>query len=408
MTRQLIAIVAALAVVLSMLLLSGCHSAADTLAQPHEAPNNASWVAGDSPIPTQRTGLYRQGITTTDNRFDCTAAGVYYLSPEDSYILYCDHNSDTFIPLCSRPDCGHADYEGKFYWTCNAYFCGAISISFYNGYLYVLMDDETDGFCIKRVDPSGSNRVTVWKAERELLENNMLSSPTLWNGVLTYTLVSFDENGNLTEQTYYYLLDGSMKEPLPAGMSYPRGNHGDAFITTSIGVWNPDTATEQFLTEFISIGYYGTEAAYLILDGVISRVNYATGDMEALLDTGLDGTYDLHCFPDCLVVKETLPYEQLSAGQQLQAQHLYFYNWAFENIGSIEVENNGVWPGSIICGETAYRIYLALDHQGIPSHYIDKEDFGTGNIALHQVNLPSLPLLETGETPPRDLSNVGR
>lgn len=366
-----------------------------------EAVTDAPWMAGDSPVPLRRTGLFRQCITTADNRFDCTDTGVYYICPADSYILYCDHDSDTFVPLCNRPDCGHADYEGKYYWTCNAWFSEAMSICFFEGYLYVLMDDEVDGFCIMRVNPDGTNRVTVLQLDESFWETSSLLSPTLWNGVLTYCLQSLDDDGNMILNTYYYRLDGSMKEPQLADFEYPRGNDGDAFITSGIGLWDVTTNKETHLADFMGIGYYGAEAAYLILDGVISKVDHATGKPEPLLDTGLTGTYDLHCFPDCIVVKETLPFGALSDGKELETQHLYFYNWAFELLGSIAVKNESEWLGAAICGETTTRIYLALEYAGLPSHYIEKSDFGSGNITLHEVKLPTLPLLETGSSPPR-------
>ena len=74
-----------------------------------------------------RTGLYRQAGSLGQNEFECTDDGVYfmnvYLEVEDEmmegvapYLFYADHNSDTVIKLCGRPDCTHNTLE------CNAVF----------------------------------------------------------------------------------------------------------------------------------------------------------------------------------------------------------------------------------------------------------------------------------------------
>lgn len=389
--------------ILSFFLLSGCSNHVNTVAQELQPLTNAPWMAGESPVPGRRTGLYRQGIYTISHSFECTSAGVYYLSPADDYILYCDHDSDTFVPLCNRPDCNHADYEGKSYYTCNAYFSGALSMCFYEGELYVLMANNADGLCVKKVKPDGTDRVSVWELGEDLSNYSSYGAGTLWNGILTYNLRTLDEQGNQVGKTYYYKLDGTMTEAQVVSIGSPKGNDGDVFIVkkaNDVYTWDGSATDAVHLSAYSSNGYYGTEAAYIISEGVISKLNYTTGEAEALFDTGLAGLYELVCFPDCLVVYESLSFDALVEGAQLETQTLHFYNWAFDSLGCVTVENSGgVWASSIICGETANRIYLALEYEGIPSHYIDKSEFLSGNMSAHKMTLPTLPMLETGSSP---------
>lgn len=388
----------AIFLILLLVFLSGCQNAIKPDTQELQPIKNASWIAGESPVPDRRTGLYRQGSDGAGNTVECTENGIYYLTKGDDYLLYCDHDSDTFVPLCSRPDCSHGGNNLKDYQTCDAYWPGAVGIVFYEGYLYIL-ENGINGFGISRVKPDGTDREWVCPLGVDLSAYSMWSGTTIWNGVVTFTVYSLDDNGQQIQENFYYKLDGSMDKPMPTPVSVPRGNHGDQFISSedNIYVWDGSSAQSMFLTEYLGNGYYTDKEAYVILDGVISKVTYATGRVEDLLDTGLEGMYDLMCYPDCLVVVETLPFADLVTGGKLEKQHMYFYNWEFTSLGSIEVEySDTVWTSATVFFETATRIYLSLEHDGNPSHYIEKSDFGTGNIVLHKVTLPPLPVLDTG------------
>ncbi len=117
-----------------LLAFSGCTPSVAP-AEPTDFPGG-NWRASHSPIPARRTGIAQQGIYTRQNGFESTDAGAYImcdLPAEDgwfAYLLYCDHDSDTVVKLCGRPDC---DHNGK---DCNAYFPGGFNICFFDGYLY--------------------------------------------------------------------------------------------------------------------------------------------------------------------------------------------------------------------------------------------------------------------------------
>ena len=70
---------------------------------------------------------------------------------------------------------------------------------------------------------------------------------------------------------------------------------------------------------------------------------------------------------------------------------LYFYDWNYNNLGSVKInyEFNDAIAG-FICGETPDRIILTDNFFLTPCYYINKSDFGTGNIEIHAFNVPEL------------------
>lgn len=393
---------------LSLLSFTGCDADKPAGAAGHtEFIASYPWVANHSPIPAERTGLYRQGIYQNGHSFETTESGVYFLCQEfteDGWLcslLYGDHGSNTLLKLCGRPDCTHDNFD------CNACFGDASNVCYDNGYLYVLEFDRS--YYLTRLDLDGGNRMRVFEATPETDVGS--SIPTIWNGVLTMYRKFLDEAGAEVIEPYYYHLNSDMDEMIPTRMHFPWGNDGtDNFITFLIGagsyadtefyLWDSETGQETYLTNLRSDGegYYGAEEAYYIRDGVIYRLTYADNMEEALFDTGLEGSFGLHCFPDCLVLSTIPSYEQEQAVESIAEHILYFYNWDFEFLGQVELD----YPRQAelnysICGETAERIILTDNLQCVPRYYIEKSDFGTGNIEIHAYNLPDFAYQEFGE-----------
>ncbi len=102
-----------------LLAFSGCTPSVAP-AEPTDFPDG-NWRASHSPIPARRTSISRQCVAALQNGFESTDTGAYFLCnipSEDglfTYLLYCDHDSDTVVKLCGRPDCGHSGKD------CNAY-----------------------------------------------------------------------------------------------------------------------------------------------------------------------------------------------------------------------------------------------------------------------------------------------
>ena len=383
----------------SMLLctvLSGCSDSSIS----HEIPLEQS----NCPISTMRTGTYRQCIKSMANGFECTQEGSYFMHIEPtigSWLLYTDHGSDTVIKLCGRPDCNHNDRD------CNAFFNKAYNICYYDGFLYTF--DYKDSFSTSSGDLihmnlDGTERVSVYNTASFVQASGYrtVDCPIIFNGMLFLLCSNVDETGTTVSECYYYKLDGSMDEPkidsffepflradgesVVGPVDYDEEN--DLFI---YGLWHPEKGvTAEFFKakDIVSYGYIGTKARYYIEDGIIIEDSYTDGKTE-LIDTGLNGNYRLACFPDCMVIYKYLTDEEKLQGVTLEGANLYFYDWDCNDLGSVKI--NYKLDGSMtgfICGETPERIILTDDYFCTPHYYINKSDFGTGNIEIHALNVP--------------------
>ncbi len=310
-------------------------------------------------------------------------------TPTGDWLLYSDYGSDTVIKLCGRPDCTHSDKD------CNAYFPSGVNICYYDGFLYTYeYDHDTNTRGVVRMNLDGSERLLVFDLGTFMEERGCrnLFGSEISNGIFSFGLVKLDDEGNQMATSYYYKLDGSMKEPaeasVPVALFRTDGDvffgrigydaEGEQFI---YGTWDPDTNTpaEKFrCSEEIGTGYLGSEAYYSIRDGILYAYTYETGSERALFDTGLRGNYDLSCFPDTLVVSD------YSADYHLEDVTLHFYDWNFTDLGSVHIDFS-LADGlvGVICGETPERFMLADALDCMPRYYIEKSDLGTGNIPVH-------------------------
>ena len=172
-------------------------------------------------VPQERTGIQEQYLAISDNSFECTDTGVYFLCRDiqgDSFLLYGDHGTDTLVKLCGRPDCDHTSQD------CNAYFSTmGTSICYYDGYLYVT---TISGRSVKlfRINPDGSDRIEVMDSSGVSPGPGYTGSSDAmaWNGVFSFSLFKIDEEGNEETKSYYYLLDGSMDgaEEIDSGIGW--------------------------------------------------------------------------------------------------------------------------------------------------------------------------------------------
>lgn len=327
-----------------------------------------------------RSGKFLQGISQIQNGFECTETGVYFM--RKNFLYYCDHDSNVLVKLCGRPDCKHSDAS------CNASFPLASNICYYNGALYTVQN-----MSLIRFDLDGSNRQIILDAndvDGEYIRGNSFS-PQIWNGLFTIGLVYLDDSGAECVQYYYYPLDGSEEYMKPIdNMGLPMQNDGNAFITQGISpvsedgvgiyLWEPAENINTYLTDYQGYGYYGAEKAFYLRDGVLIEKEYSTGCETQLVNTGFKGDPLLHCFPDYLVV---------SLSSDCASKILYFYNWNYELVDSIELSyENAENLYNPICGESDNRVYLLGGKSNLPEYYIDKADIGTGEIRLHRLTMP--------------------
>lgn len=92
-----------------------------------------------------------------------------------------------------------------------------------------------------------------------------------------------------------------------------------------------------------------------------------------------------------MVVYEYLSDEELNQGIALDEVTLHFYDWDGNDLGSTKINyqfRKEILNAGLICGETPERIILTDNYDFSPRYYINKSDFGTGNIEIHAFSLP--------------------
>ena len=371
-------------------LLCGCRTAEPT------EPSSAI-PSGQEGISSVRTGAMQQGVTTLANGFECTDSGFYSLCffelVQGNFLVYGDHNSDTIVKLCSRPDCTHTEN------TCNAYFDSMYdNICYYNKHLYTL-ERGGSGFSLVRMDLDGRNRTVIMDSSKTITGYKQSSSSAIMSGFAFFTLKKLDDQGNEIDSSFYYKLDGSMTAPEESPMGMPYGSDDDTIIfrlSTEDGVdkeyysWTPEDGMKLLAVEpQEATGYYRADHCYQMIENKIYRIDYATGVKKLLLDTGLTGTHRMRCFPEFIVVMDATPY--FSDEPPLTSQTLRFYNWNFELVDTLTVDYpiSIIEYSHIICGETPNRFLLCSDLSFMPRWYIEKSEIGSGNLTIHPYNTPA-------------------
>lgn len=364
-----------------------------------------------------RTGLYRDAGNLAQNEFECTDDGAYFMhvylnilidsvSNSVPFLFYADHNTDTVIKLCGWPDCAHNTLD------CNAAFLESYGgISYYGGYLYTAQFSAgPEVLILNRMDPDGNNQVKVMDFENVASgKYTYFDIPYVLNGIFLVPMTGVDaQTGEKIRDLYYYKLDGTMAEPEQMNLEYPptsisswMWNDGEAFLYQAtvpsqdgqsdqwrLYRWYPDTnAVEQLasmpVTEdtrsLIRYATWGAQVGLIHQDGKVLKINYPTCDTEVLFETGIQGHTTSRYYPDSLAV--------LELAEAPYAIHLYRYDG--EDLGTVTLPDRT--DGSILLGESRDRIYVGTSlYLDLPSYYIDKSEYGTGHIELHEFQYPDL------------------
>ena len=363
-----------------------------------------------------RTSVYRRDSSLGSREYECTDNGVYFLTlglyAEYSgygydigtgYLFYADHDSSQMIKLCGRPDCEHNTTD------CNAALMhGLGGICYYDGYLYNTEagDIASDIVSLWRVNPNGSDRIKVLDcADLNNGQYNGFNGPYIQNGIFMVGLLDMDNTtGDIATDWFFCSLDDPEWKQTDAGFCW---NDGEAFLhgspvwaaenvieSWSLVKWDPATDTETVLatlsgrenmTTMINSGYWGDKNGLCHVDGKILKVNYPNCDTEVLFETGITESNTVKFYPDCIAI-----YERGSFMEGIDGL-LHFFDYQGNDLGQVEVDipvNTDMLP---IVGESRDRIYIRgnQDYQ-LPSHYVDKAEFGTGEIVLHELEYPDL------------------
>lgn len=382
---------------IAMLLFTGCqrNSGQSVAADATEPTATYDWMDGESPVSSQRTGLFRAGLNMVDH--EVTSDGVYFIY--NDFILFSDDRSDSIIKLCGRPDCTHNNQD------CNAYIKDGCQIAYYNGYLYAVTGNQSEEECkLVRMELDGGNRVEMLDLLEFAKENggDFAVCEMVTNGTLlfsTYGWVEQDEGefGGSWLEYYTYPLDGSVSKPKAVdSKGWFNYNCGNVILTYmaeakyggeygSYWNWNMETDTLTYLCDHPgSPGYFGEEKGYYYRDGAVRCLNYATQEEKILIETKLSGDYYALCLPDCIVVVSR------DSGSEGADQNIYVYNWDFVLVDQIKLDYpkaDNLRLEHTIIAETAERLILTNAFQGLPMYYIEKSELGAGNTKIHAFNL---------------------
>ena len=380
-------------------------------------PNYGGLVSGI------RTGVKRDLESLNYGEYECTDDGAYfstscfgcYLIPTNgtigsitgNYLFYLDHNSDTVIKLCGRPDCTH-DNDA-----CNSFVRDSMDITYYDGHLYyvdvILVGSELAK--LYRMDLNGSNRtevLTVYNFKDKVYTTCM--TPKFINGVFMVGMMYIDaETGAANIDWYYCKLDENVVKLKSTATAYC-WTDGEAFLHGAytndengnplewrLMQWDPDTDTEwvvntisdvEDVNAIVKNTYWGEKCGLCHRDGKIYKINYPNTEMEVLFETGVSGN-QADFYPDCIAVWEKSDYQTGKRGT------LHFFDYDGNKLGQVLLDIPSDFDGLPTLGETRDRIFVrGTNMLTIPSHYIDKSEFGTGEITLHKLEYPDLKELE--------------
>ena len=394
-----------------------------------------------SMISDVRTGILRQGLSGPYKASDSNHTFVWFFADIRGLpmLFRMDSDGDTLEPLCPLSGCSHTDRS------CGAYYPGSGSISLYNDVLYVaageklyqVNPDTGDRILMLDVrDVYGSDYTGI--AEPKLLYGVYTFYLTTVDPIREdQHELDYLYNSKLTaDGPFYFKLDGTMDKPERMdGTGVPQYNDGYTAITRGqqgasdswiLCSWDvkenhsrqiahvreimsplyepwvnvPNREIEEYGPEYANnsildttdVGYWGVNNAFYLeqervsgkaLDSYVCKYDYASGQVERMLSTGLEGTYRLSCFPDCFVLMEVVTQNW----KRPIAPKMYIYNWEMELMGTCELDFLPALQAQyLLCGETEDRIYLAAHFNGAPEYYIDKSELKGERVAYHPLN----------------------
>ena len=409
---------------------STSETTADTAADTTEAPATepaAVSLPVNPLIPDQRISVCRAGI---NSNFNLSETGIYCLVQEKkgTFILYCDKDSDEFIKLCGRPDCLHDDE------TCDACLYDNMipSMGYYNGKIYYIKNSEENissgageqskqtPHTLMRMDADGRNKEELTYCYEEGMNYTGYGNVSYSNGIVEGYFSSVGTDGTVECVRMYTPLDDPgyfiptvvnpeiLTELREAYGSIYAGSSDRILLTgfpdekgDKLYIWDyKENSIAGTLKKPNASGTFTAETGYYMEDSTVMQWDYEKQEGHPLFDTGLSAPLALVAFPDCFAVYEN--YGFVMAGEaDVSSASINFYNWDFEHLGECVLqlgERSGSFKlyGNYIFGETEDRILLVKDalNSMLPDYYIEKSDFGRGEITLHEYHYPEMDLLD--------------
>lgn len=384
-------------------------------------------------ISDKRISVYRNGLS---HCFTLSETGIYCVAYEKNgtFALYCDSQSDEFVKLCSRVDCPHSDE------TCDAYLDSSRPyLGYYKGKLYYIKPGrlqiktsengkkyyEKTPAELWQMDRDGRNKKGVtycWEKEENVTGYGAVS---FTNGIVEGRFRKVEDDGTVVYSRRYTSLDHpdiftetAGSEQLPSVEENSNGSilgsDGDKIIIQdnsqkknpntddgktylSLYTWDPVENSIDYIGDrpFMA-GYFGTETAFVVEEGILKQWNYQTYTGTALFDTGIKTNLSLYTFPDCFALCDTYEYGMLEDGV-IPEIVIRFYDWDYGFLGECKLSfsKEQTRYGNYFFGETEDRLLIVKNSASSrPDYYIEKSDLGRGEITLHEYRYPEMDVRE--------------
>ena len=374
----------------------------------------------------ERISVFRQGLS---RNFVLTEEGIYCIRQEENgnqFILYCEKDSDRFVKLCGRPDCLHRDDS------CNAWLPDTVSrLHYYAGRLYYIdhsmvtdqMVTDLSGqkafqrqaVILYSMDKSGNHKTveTAVYPESEISDYIGAEVEEYSLGYVKIGLIQKDDKGlshfirrygSLADPDYFTALPGPETDEAFNGLlvntwgeeillEYPKKQDGATNAAMqAIRVlyrWNPREETIKEVGEVPGDRYTSIlqDGAYYAEDGHVYRWDYTDQSAVLIAETGFTEGNVLYHLPDCWIITDGIKEQEREESNIITAR---FYDLRFAELGECRIAcREGSFWGAVLFGETEGRILFSnSDIDDLPAYYIEKSDFGTGEIRLHEYHFP--------------------
>lgn len=341
--------------------------------------------------------------------------GYISQDPVNRGILFCPRGSDTFIPLCAKPNCKHDDEN------CDAYAGSMLSFGYYDGAFYYMdihwLDTvepvNNDCYDLVKMNLDGTNHHTVGTVDLTGYPPSTIRC--IYHGGKLFLLLQADLDLPLEEQVDHLLVvdltDGSVTEPaedfiqkagLPHFLSlyrdklYGWGNEQKHYYLCApedLGLLEINTLTGEVRTPLPqrSSRFYVTDATWYYYVAEESETEaQPAGFYEYDLKSGTIREYgkpieDMsgpRWDEDFIYTYRRFQVDDIGK----QALTMYVLSRDYKLLDQVEIE-----PGvNYLCAASDRILFCSRAFDRL--YYVDKSEIGSGGLTLKPMKMPTRPV----------------
>lgn len=387
-----------------------------------EENTSASLLKENPLISKERVSQWRIGIDST--RFTLSETGIYTVCREKTgfYVLYCDLHSDTFVKLCGRPDCPHNNSDCD----ANLGFDFTPPLGYYQEALYyirpqTMIADDLAPPALMRMDKDGRNkRELTYCCPKEETDLNGLGGFQFAQGYVEGNFSKVNERGEVEIHYRYTSLESPdvfRENALISGLPGDQPVYRNIYASDGEGIicqedpfhlkheepmqkiysWDPVSDSLREIGEIPAApGVFNRHTGYYFENGYAMQWDYEKKTGIPLFDTGIKENALLVPFPDCIAVYDYHGFLSEKPSDGVTVSFRFFdWNYAFLGECQLKIAEPQTFYGNHIFGETEDRILIIKNPiTALPDYYINKSDFGSGEIVLNEYHYPEMDLLE--------------